>query len=598
MMKKTMKRLLALLLAIATVFAMTACSGDTNTPSGGSSTNGEDDGDTSSLSEEVLPYGSDEREEVTLTVFSQLANWSGNQGGWSAVLLKDMLNINLVIIPDTNGALSTRMESGNLGDIVVFGNNGDDYTSAVDKGLLFAWEDEDLLATYGSNILADMSTALEANRELNADGEIYGIGHNVAREAGDHENFFYTWDIRWDLYKQLGYPEVSTYDDLVELFKQMKELCPTDDSGNPTYAISAFPDWDGSMVMLVKSVASAYTGYDELGIGLYDSTTGEFHGALEEDGPYLESLRFFNKLYQAGLLDPDSMTQTYNEMIAKVQSGATFFSIFDYMGSSAYNTDEHMAEGKYMASMQPSGATNICYGLSIYGGNRIWAIGSKSENPERAMELINWLCSNDGTMTTFYGLRGLMWDYNEDGTTYFTELGQACWNDPTYDLTGVEWTSPYTGKTYTLDGTFNDGKIQINNTTFSQSTNNTDSIDGETFYYTTWASQQTDARCEMEQDWRDYTGADTNQEYLNNQSYTAIPASTYNESTRDAELDVKWSQVTSALKSGSWNAIYASSDAEFESLVEQMIAECESYGYDECVEWCNGEAADKFSKQK
>ena len=74
-------------------------------------------------------------ETINLTVFSQLANWSGAQTGWGATLLKDKFNIELNIIPDTSGAYQTRMESGDLGDIVVWGNNGDQYQSAVSKDM-------------------------------------------------------------------------------------------------------------------------------------------------------------------------------------------------------------------------------------------------------------------------------------------------------------------------------------------------------------------------------------------------------------------------------------------------------------------------------
>jgi multiple sugar transport system substrate-binding protein/putative aldouronate transport system substrate-binding protein len=58
---------------------------------------------------------------IKLTVFSQTANWSGAQTGWGATLLKDLFNVELTVIPDTNGAYQTRMESGDLGDIVVWG---------------------------------------------------------------------------------------------------------------------------------------------------------------------------------------------------------------------------------------------------------------------------------------------------------------------------------------------------------------------------------------------------------------------------------------------------------------------------------------------
>jgi len=536
------------------------------------------------------------KDTVKLTVFSQTANWSGAQAGWGATLLKDMFNIELTIIPDTDGAYETRMEAGDLGDIVVWGNNGDQYKAAVDKGMLFNWEDEDLVTTYGTNIEKYFPDALEANRTLNDDGSIYGIGHSIASESGEHDLFFYDWGTRWDLYKQLGYPEVKDLDDLADVLGQMKEICPTGDDGKPAYAVSIWPDWDGDMVMYVKALASGYTGYDELGIGLYDPKTGTFYDCLDENGPYVQSLRFFNKLYQNDLLDPDSMTQTYDTMIAKVRNGNVLFSIFDYAGSIAFNSDQHIAADEYMASLVPEDAHDIVYALNTTGNERIWSIGSNCVYPEKAMQLIDWLCTPEGAMTNWYGIRGLMWDYDENGNTYFTELGQKCANDASCDLTGVEWTSPYTGKTYTLDGTFSDGGLQMNNITWALGATNPDS-NGEKFSKVTWASQIGDAKNDAEADWRAKTGADSTQKYLDSTDYSMVPKVNMAASEKSAELDLEWQQVTKAIREGSWNAMYAKTDAEFEQIVSQMRTSCDGYGYDDCVEWCRNEAAKRFSLQ-
>ena len=40
---------------------------------------------------------------ITLDVYSQLANFSGIQQGWGAVMLKDKFNVELNIIPDQDG---------------------------------------------------------------------------------------------------------------------------------------------------------------------------------------------------------------------------------------------------------------------------------------------------------------------------------------------------------------------------------------------------------------------------------------------------------------------------------------------------------------
>lgn len=515
---------------------------------------------------------------ITITVFSQLANYSGEQAGWSADILLDKFNVVLNIVPDLNGTYQTRMEAGDLGDIVVFGSNGDDYLNAVNAGLLYDWNEDDLLAEYGPYIQEHMSNALAQNANISG-GTTYGFGHAVASSKEDHQAFFYTWDIRWDLYKQLGYPEVKNYDDMLKLFKDMKEICPTDDNGNPTYAVSLWPDWDGDMVMYVKSTATAYYGYDELGIGLYDPETGDYYDCLDIDGPYIEALRFYNQLYQNNLLDPDSMTATYDTMSEKVQSGGTFFSIFNYAGSDAYNTDEHLAEGKMMNSLVPSEASPIVYGMDTLGGNRIWAIGAKTEYPELCMEIINYMCTPEGRLTMEYGPQGVCWDYDENRNTYFTELGRKCHADINTSMEEAGY-----------QGTFHDGQLQINNITWALDAINPDS-NGERYNCDFWASNLEADVTEIGQDWKDFTGCNTTDEYMESGNYTIAPASAFTNSPKDAEFKTKWSQTTDCITTYSWNAIYAKDDAEFDSIVAEMIKKANEYYYDECLEWSLNEAA-------
>ncbi len=359
----------------------------------------EDTGDTEEASDTAGEAGDLEgdlsdiipEETVTLDVYDQLANYSGEQTGWFGQIMLEKFNVKLNIIPENDGVYDTRMESGNLGDLVIWGNDGDQYQQAVDKGMLFDWEEDDLITDYGPYIKSNMSAALEKNRGISSDGKLYGFGFDVTRSAKDPGSFMYTWDLRYDLYEELGCPEITDLDSLVEVLEKMKEACPTDDNGNTTYGVSLFNDWDGDMVMFVKSTATAYYGYDEFGLGLYDPKTQTFHPVLEENGPYLTALKFYNTLYQKGLLDPDSQTQGFNGMQEDYQNGTAFLNVFNFMGSALYNTPDHLDAGKAMYPVKPSDATPIRYGLNVYGGNRIWSIGANTEYPELCMAIINWL---------------------------------------------------------------------------------------------------------------------------------------------------------------------------------------------------------------
>lgn len=528
--------------------------------------------------------GSKKNEVIKLNVYSQLANFSGKQIGWSADILKKKFNVELNIIPEGDGVFETRMTSGNLGDIVVWGADNDKYPLAVKNNLLFGWEDDNVLDEYGSYIKKNMPDALKKNKELTktitngASDKLYGFGANVALNSKDHESFFYTWDTRWDLYKKLGYPKVKNLQDYHKMLKNMQKLCPSDDSGNKVYAVSLWPDWDDAMVMYVKAMATAYYGYDELALGLYDPTNGKYHDALEEKGPYLEMLKWFNDLYQDGLIDPDSMTQTYDEMIAKVQNGGTLFSIFNYSGSLGYNTKEHTSAGKLMYCMKPEDASPIVYGMNTQGGDRVWSIGAKTEYPEKCMEIINYLSTPEGRMTMEYGPKGYTWDYDDQKHAYLTDVGVKCQNDKNTTMGGG------------YKGSYHDGELQINNSTWSLDASNPDS-DGETYNKESWASYNATPSSDIEKDWRDKTGCTTINEYMEKGKYTVAPGTSFSKETQDTTLKTTWNQVTTEIKNSSWKAIYAKSDKKFDSVVASMKKSAKKYGYDKCVEWSRNQAS-------
>ena len=519
--------------------------------------------------------GSKKNEVIKLNVYSQLANFSGKQIGWSADILKKKFNVELNIIPEGDGVFETRMTSGNLGDIVVWGADNDKYPLAVKNNLLFGWEDDNVLDEYGPYIKKNMPDALKKNKELT---KTITNGANVALNSKDHESFFYTWDTRWDLYKKLGYPKIKNLQDYHKMLKNMQKLCPSDDSGNKVYAVSLWPDWDDAMVMYVKAMATAYYGYDELALGLYDPTNGKYHDALEENGPYLEMLKWFNDLYQDGLIDPDSMTQTYDEMIAKVQNGGTLFSIFNYSGSLGYNTKEHTSAGKLMYCMKPEDASPIVYGMNTQGGDRVWSIGAKTEYPEKCMEIINYLATPEGRMTMEYGPKGYTWDYDDQKHAYLTDVGMKCQKDKNTTMGGG------------YKGSYHDGELQINNVTWSLDASNPDS-DGETYNKESWASYNATPSSDIEKDWRDKTGCTTINEYMEKGKYTVAPGTSFSKETQDTTLKTTWNQVTTEIKNSSWKAIYAKSDKKFDSVVASMKKSAKKYGYDKCVEWSRNQAS-------
>lgn len=531
--------------------------------------------------EDIIPD-----ETVTLTVFSQLANYSGEQLGWFAKIMLDKFNVKLNIVNAPEGVFATRMESGNLGDIILFGSDTDEYHQAIDAGMLLDWNEDNILAEYGPYINEHMQNALQKNASLSPDGKtVYGFGYDVGSSPTEHGMFFYHPDIRWDLYAQLGYPKVSTLEDYIPILEEMVKANPKSDSGAQTYAMSLFKDWDGDMVMYVKSLGALY-GYDEFGFTLYDVNTQTAQPILDDNSMYIRSLKFYNALYQKGLLDPDSMTQTYDDACNAYQDGAAFFNIFTFLGRDLYNTANHTSDGKGMYALTADDMKVLTYGLNIYGGNRVWAIGANTEYPELCMAIINYMSTPEGVMVNEYGPKGVTWDYNENGKAYLTDLGVACKSDITTQMTGD------------YSGAFEDGQVKWNNTTWSRDSINPEG-NGETYNYLFWESYNSLPTTVAEQAWKDKTGFLSADNYLKDTGRFSISlGSGFAMDTRDDELNTQWAQVAECVKSNSWKLVYAKDDAEFDRILATFIEEAKGYGYDTCVEWCMQQAEKRKAKEE
>ncbi len=57
------------------------------------------------------------------------------------------------------------------------------------------------------------------------------------------------------------------------------------------------------------------------------------------------------------------------------------------------------------------------------------------------------------------------------------------------------------------------------------------------------------------------------------------------------ELHAKVGQIATSIKNGSWKAIYAATDSEFNTIIAQMTKEAREYGIEEVNDFYEGEAA-------
>ncbi len=542
----------------------------------------EDTGSESGILADIRPD-----KTVTLDVYSQLSPYLGEQQGWYAQILLDKFNVKLNFTNDSSEGMYNKLEkSGDLGDIIIWGTDSDQYHSAIDKGLLLDWEEDGRLEKYGSYMNSHMEKALNKNKRISG-GKIYGFGYDVASESGEYGDFDYHPDIRWDLYKQIGMPEVTELEDYIDVLKQMKEICPVSDSGKETYGVSFFSDWDGDMVMYVKSTCTNFFGKDEFGIGLYDVTDGSFEGSLDEGGCYLRALHFYNELYRNGLLDPESQTQGHDACLEDYRDGSAFFCIFGWLAAPEYNSVNHTADGKMMLPLAAKNQNTLVYGLNMNGGNRLWTIGSKTEYPELVMAILDWLCTPEGCLTTEYGPKGIGWDYDLDKNTCILEAGYQAQTGETVEFP----------ENSGFSGIWADGIAQFNNTTWTLNATNPDS-NGQTYNYEYWPNVLNKTVSKVEQEWRETNDAESAREYLSRFEYSISKPNTYTAAVKPPKLSKKWDKVAGIIKSGSWKAIFAETESEYNQIVAETKRMADKAGYAECSRWCEREARRRHASEE
>lgn len=518
-------------------------------------------------------------EEITIDVFDGLANYMGIQEGWFGKIVEDKFNMKLnIIAPNVAGGgdtlYNTRVAAGELGDLIIV-NKGEQLDELIAGGLV-----KDAAPYYPAmENVANFETAVEHLND-GSDGT-YGFPTSVSSllptEASEGLNPTFGPYVRWDLYQQLGYPEIGTLEDLLPVLADMQKLAPTADNGQPVYAFSLFKDWDGNMMVTAKQPACFY-GYDEIGFVLAKADGSDYQSILDPEGEYIRNLRLYYEANQLGLVDPESTTQNYDTLFSKFQNGQVLFSWWPWLGQSAYNTEENMAAGKGFEMAPLQDQTIFSYGAEAYGGKPVFAIGSKAEDPERIAAFIDWLYSPEGAYANSSqtmgsaGPQGLTWDVNEAGEPELTDFGNQVFLEGGATVP-EEWGG----------GDYADGVSALN--VASVLPIDTDPATGFPYSYTFWPSYQEATSNPLTQDWSaKMGGATSTMEYLEaNDQVLVAPGASYAAPADDSATETLRNQVKEIIKQFSWQMVFAENDAQFESLRDELIRTANGLGYEDVL---------------
>lgn len=393
---------------------------------------------------------------------------------------------------------------------------------------------------------------------------VYGFNDQTERNA---------LKLLWEPYEGIGAPEIENYDDILEVMSEMLAAYPEDEEGYPFYGTVLN---SGSDTQSFAGVTLYYRwqGYDT-GVLEYllesDMVNGTVSSILNTESKYYEALKWLNKAYTYGLMDPDSINTDRSSMWNKTANHVMIPS----------GTLPGWADGGYYQYLVP-GSKIYFNGSSTYGNaNYVIAISAKSEHIDECLTLLNMFNDPDAIFRILNGPAGegniytiegdmiqlteeyLDWYENTDHSEAFTMASgeqESFWNTSFCVNTGellsyVDSEGNY--RTQRLEGFQELKDIAANNETYKKWQ--------ETTGYTDWM------------EWLESEEALVTESDLDNiNTFAAVP---------DDSMALTIAAIKDIVVNASWQMVYAQSDAEFEEIWNSMVSDVEKLGAQEVIEW-------------
>jgi putative aldouronate transport system substrate-binding protein len=404
----------------------------------------------------------------------------------------------------------------------------------------------------------------------NGTGNLYALPNNITNRPALTGSLGYGPYLRWDYYKELGMPAINEIEDYLPILKKMVDAHPVNDGGQKVYGVVAWSDWDFNVtdprMMVAGTFASLYGG----NIGIYaeeDITANITRSMLDDTSWYKRALKFFFTANQMGILDPDSMTQGYDDAQIKGTAGRMLFSFWSWGWGSFDNQDR--AQQKIGFKFVPFAKEKQVLGAPSYVGSS-WSyhIAKNAKNLDAALRLVDYMYSYDGILNLNLGRKGVYWDQDSSGEPYITQLG---------------WEIRNRAREFPNGGWPGDGLNVINS--FGLSTRNIHPVLKREMSTDDWIKKDfAPADNALTAEWKSIMKAEDDLRYLNqNNMLVQAPFAPMNPPP-DNILQTA-ARVGQVVQPMSWQMIYARDEAEFNRLWADMVQRANGVGADTVVQW-------------
>ncbi len=310
--------------------------------------------------------------------------------------------------------------------------------SLIEAGALI--DMSDLIDQYGTNIKKLYGDEFDKLRQSADDPSIYqlsayAVGGEIFKDSGSAQ-------IQWDVMKANDYKVPETLAEFESMIKDYIAANPKTDDGLDRIGITlSTADWHW-MITLGNPAGAIADGAPDNGQWIVDENNQSMYKFRSEK--QREYFRWLCRMYNEGILDPEFATQTHEDYIAKIASGrviALFDKDWDYQDGEKVLKADGKLGATYCGLPLTMDKDTKCPVLMYQGlttGMGV-AISSTCSDPVKAIQFIDFLCSDEGQVLNKWGIEDVNYFLDESGNRYRTdEEIDASNNDKDYSKnTGV-----------------------------------------------------------------------------------------------------------------------------------------------------------------
>ena len=322
-------------------------------------------------------------------------------------------------VADTNSKLTVMLAGNDLPDVITPINSSELDAQVLSSGQIM--ELDDLVEQYAPNIAKNCAKMIEYNRDMrsNGTGKLYAINMHSGQDSSSPDGVATSWLVRWDLYKQLGCPELKSLDDMLKLLTDMKGLEPENADGRETYGLGYFLGESWGHVMIDRAYIfdtgmCNSAGCEAVYTDIHDERV--LPRLTDPDGTYWKSLQFLNKAYLANVLDPESATMklmTVTEKADQQRYHAFPQNFFAEANSQLLSQPGNKGYVPLIIHAEPRGAwTNTV--MSI-GSQAVAYLSNKTKYAKNILQMLDYLSTEEGQILLRFGIEGVDWEWNEKG---------------------------------------------------------------------------------------------------------------------------------------------------------------------------------------